>query len=30
MTNFREVVKKINEVNSKLSEEMYNLLLTDT
>ena len=30
MTNFRDVVKAINEVNSKLSEEMYNLLLNDT
>lgn len=29
MTNYREVMEKINEVNAKMSEEMYQLLLTD-
>ena len=30
LTNYREVIEKINEVNAKMSDEMYQLLLTDT
>ena len=30
ITNFREVIEKINEINAKMSDDMYDLLLNDT